>query len=138
MRQHEDELERLGVRVAMVTFQAGRFVEAYVRETALDWPILVDDTLRLYGAYRMGRGNWWNLAGPPALWAYAKLVLHGRRPRMLGGDVTQLGGDVLIDPDGMVRLHHVGRGPADRPSTNSILDIVRNSDSAGKANPATI
>ena len=39
-------------------------------------------------------------------------------------DVTidaQQGGNVLIDPGGIVRCHHIGRGPADRPSVRVIL-----------------
>jgi hypothetical protein len=45
------------------------------------------------------------------------------------GDVVQLGGDILIDPGGYVRLHHVGKSPADRPTVKSILGVVRNAES---------
>ena len=41
------------------------------------------------------------------------------------GDVYQLGGDVLIDSSGSIRLHHVTRIPVDRPEVESILEIVR-------------
>lgn len=56
---------------------------------------------------------------------YAKLLVGDRRFCRTSGDVNQLGGDVLIASDGTVRLHHVGNGPADRPSVSSILDTVR-------------
>ena len=39
-------------------------------------------------------------------------------------DIMQRGGDVLIDPNGIVRMHHVGKGPADRPGVEMILKIV--------------
>lgn len=39
--------------------------------------------------------------------------------------VGQRGGDVLIDPAGIVRVHHVGDGPADRPSVESLLAAIR-------------
>jgi len=35
---------------------------------------------------------------------------------------------VLIDPDGIVRLHHVGEGPADRPA---VSDLLAAAESAG-------
>jgi hypothetical protein len=54
-----------------------------------------------------------------------KLLLRGRKVRRPSGDVYQLGGDVLIDPSGIVRLHHVGSGPADRPTVHSLLQAVR-------------
>ncbi len=52
-------------------------------------------------------------------------LIQGRRLHRSDGDVNQLGGDVLIDPTGIVRLHHVGSGPADRPSVSSLLELVR-------------
>jgi len=125
LRQHEEETEALGVKVVVVTFQAGPLVEAYVRETGLRWPILIDESLALYSAYGMQRGRWWDLWGPASWWAYAKLLLRGRRLRLPSGDASQLGGDVLIDLNGVVRLHHVGNGPADRPSVSSLLELVR-------------
>jgi hypothetical protein len=34
---------------------------------------------------------------------------------------------VLIDPAGVVRVHHVGSGPADRPSIESLLRVLHES-----------
>ena len=52
------------------------------------------------------------------------MILKGRRPRPPAGDVYQLGGDVLLDPSGSVKLHHVTRVPVDRPDVKSILELV--------------
>lgn len=104
-----------------VTFEDQERAEAYVRETRLPWPLLVDPSRSLYAAYGMHRGRWRDILGPAALGSYAKLMLQGRRPHRPTGDLQQLGGDVLIDPDGIVRLHHIGAGPADRPSVSSLL-----------------
>jgi hypothetical protein len=54
-----------------------------------------------------------------------RAMMAGMRPAAPGSDVNQRGGDVLIDPNGVVRLHHVGRGPADRPQVALILDVVK-------------
>ena len=40
-------------------------------------------------------------------------------------DVSQRGGNVLIDPDGIVQMHHVGAGPAARPGGEIILKIIK-------------
>ena len=138
MRQREHDLTALGVRVAVITFEAGPIVERYVRDTGLGWPILLDTSLESYRAYGMGRGRIWDVWGPPAWWIYARLLARGRRLRKPTGDVNQLGGDVLIDPDGTVRLHLVGRGPADRPSVDSILDLVGRLPGTTEANSPTI
>lgn len=96
----------------------------YIRETGLTWPLLVDRDRTLYASYGMERGTWWNIFGPSSLWVYAKLLIRGRRIRLPHDDTRQLGGDVLIDPAGIVRLHHVGTGPADRPAVDKILDLA--------------
>ena len=130
MRQREAELDALHVQVVVVTFQSGLLVDAYIRETELRWPILIDKSLELYQAYGMERGRWQDIWGPATWWTYLKLLVRGRRLQRVSADgssadVNQLGGDVLIDPSGIVQLHHVGKGPADRPSVDSLLDVIR-------------
>ena len=124
MRQHAAEIERLEIDVLVVTFEADPTAVAYVRETELPWPLLIDRKRELYKAYGMHKGRPWNLYGPSAWFVYFKLLARGRRLYGPGEDVTQLGGDVLIDPDGIVRLHHVGSGPADRPTVEKLLAVV--------------
>jgi len=62
--------------------------------------------------------------GPKTWLAYFRELLKGNLPARSAGDVSQRGGDVLIDPKGLIRLHHVGTGPADRPSVEKILGII--------------
>jgi hypothetical protein len=126
LRQHDQQLRDCGVRVCVVTFEFGPLAAAYVHETQLEWPLLIDSERWLYKAYGMERGTWWNIYGPASIWAYVRLLGRGRRMRPPGSDVQQLGGDVLIDPQGIVRVHHVGSGPADRPSISVLLDPLMN------------
>jgi len=97
----------------------------YVQDTGLKWPLLIDEDRTLYRGYGMLHARWWELWGPATIWIYFKELLRGKRPVQSSGDVSQRGGDVLIDPAGIVRLHHIGRTPADRPPVKSILQIVR-------------
>jgi hypothetical protein len=127
LRQRQTTLSARGVAVLVVTFETGPSARAYVEDTQLPWPLLMDGSRTLYRAYGMGRGRWWNVWGPATWRAYARLALHGRWARRSSGDVHQLGGDVLIDPAGAVRVHHVGSGPADRPSIESLLRVLHES-----------
>lgn len=124
LRQQEEELAKREVEVLVVSFEAGLMAQAYVEDTELRWPILVDESRELYRAYGMLHGSRWDLWGPKTWLVYAKLLLRGRRLQSSSADVSQLGGDVLIDRDGTVRLHHVGAGPADRPSVSEILGQI--------------
>lgn len=113
------------MRIAVVTFEAAPLVRAYLADTSIVWPVLIDADRRLYGAYGMHRGRLSDIWGLRTWMAYAKELARGRLPRYSGGDTRQLGGDVLIDPEGTVWLHHVGDGPADRPPVAAILDARR-------------
>lgn len=124
MREAEDELAERDVRVAVVTFENDFFARRYAAETKLEWPLLIDGQRDLYRGYGMLAASFWDLWGPATWWAYLKALARGQTLKKATGDVTQRGGDVLIDPDGLVRLHHVGDGPADRPAVAAILQRI--------------
>lgn len=127
LRQQQEALSALDVRVLVVTFEGVGSARHYLSDTDLPWPLLLDEERTLYRAYGMERGRWWQVYGPRTLWAYLKLLLSGRRLEAAGADPDQLGGDVLIDPDGIVRLHYVSDNPADRPSVASLIAQIRRS-----------
>ena len=124
MREAEDRLLDLDVKVAVVTFENDFFARLYVAETGLDWPLLIDANRELYRGYGMLKASFWDVWGPKSWIAYLRALIGGESLHSSEGDIFQRGGDVLIDPNGTVRLHHVGVGPADRPSVADILRLV--------------
>jgi hypothetical protein len=124
LRDQEDEFTNRNVKIAVVTFENDFFARSYVAETSLTWPLLVDDTRKTYRKYGMFSASFWDVWGPKTWWAYLKEIIKGEKLRKSEGDVYQRGGDVLIDPNGIVSLHHVGIGPADRPAIETILNKV--------------
>jgi alkyl hydroperoxide reductase subunit AhpC len=127
LQQHHDTFDALDVRILVVTFESAPQARAYADEMRLPFPVLIDETRTMYGAYGMHRGGLMAIWGPRTWWAYAKELARGQRPivRKDYGDMHQLGGDVLIDPDGIVRLVYVGSGPADRPTIEALLAARR-------------
>lgn len=124
MRQHGEEAERLGLGIVVVTFETQERGREYARAVGLRWPLLIDRRRALYEAYGMGRGRRASIWGPATWWAYARLIGRGRRLRRSTDDIYQLGGDVLVDPAGGVALHHVGKGPADRPAVRALFAVI--------------
>lgn len=86
--------------------------------------MLVDDELALYKAYGFERASLGRLMGPITTLKYVWLMLTGTKPGRPGKDIRQMGGNVLIDPEGVVRMHHQSVTPHDRPSIEEILDCV--------------
>ncbi len=109
------------MKIVVVTFESGFLARSYVEETSLTWPLLVDDSRETYRSYGMLSASFWDIWGPKTWWVYLKEILKGERLRKSEGDIAQRGGDVLIDPSGIVALHHIGAGPADRPTVESLL-----------------
>ena len=108
----------------MVTFEAGILARSYVEDTSLPWPLLVDDTRETYRNYGMLSASYWDVWGPKTWWAYLKEIIKGKKLRKSEGDIFQRGGDVLIGPGGTVHLHHIGSGPADRPTVVTLLNKI--------------
>ena len=118
-------LDTLGLSICVVTFDKELLAQEYALQTQTCWPLLIDTDRSLYRAYGMDRGSAWQIYGPQAIWIYLKLLARGRRLQPSGSDYHQLGGDVLIDPSGIVRLHHVGQGPHDRPQLADVLAAIK-------------
>jgi len=112
------------MQVAVVTFDDDFMARGYVEQTDLQWPMLLDREVAMYRAYSMDRADLWSIYGPASIWNYLKLISRGRKIEKPGTDLRQLGGDVLIDPTGIVRYHFVSTSPHDRPSPEDIFQHV--------------
>jgi len=121
LRENEEKLFMYNVKIVVITFASHEIAHEYRKETGITWPLLTDDSREVYHAYGMVNASFWDVWGPKTWWAYFMEILKGHKPKNATGDIYQRGGDVLIDPDGIVRLHHVGAGPVDRPSIDSIF-----------------
>ena len=57
---------------------------------------------------------------------YAEAKVSGRALTKAreGDDVHQMGGDVVVDADGRVRMLYASHTPDDRPSVNDLLKVV--------------
>lgn len=72
----------------------------------------------------MYSASFWDVWGPETWWVYLKEIGKGGKVRKSEGDIFQRGGDVLIGPEGIVRFHHIGTGPGDRPPVEAILEKI--------------
>jgi hypothetical protein len=112
------------IEVVVVTFEEEEQALNYQKDLDLPWPVAVDISRELYDYFGMNKAGFFDLWNVATFRIYAREMLKGNWPKRAQGDVQQRGGDVLIDPQGMVRLHHIGRGPADRLSADTVADLV--------------
>jgi peroxiredoxin len=119
-----------GLKVIVVTFAHDFMARSYVEDTGLTWPLLIDRDRQTYSAYGMLTASFWDIWGPSTWLVYGRELFKGRKLEKSEDDIYQRGGDVLIDPSGIVRLHHVGNGPADRPEAEQIFRIITRAENA--------
>jgi hypothetical protein len=108
----------------VVTFKADFLARSYVEDTSLTWPLLVDDTRETYRNYGMFSASFWDIWGPKTWSAYLRYIVKGEKLIKSEEDIYQRGGNVLIGPSGIVHLHHIGVGPADRPTVEALLNNI--------------
>jgi peroxiredoxin len=125
--QQQKELERLNIKVMVISFEPLRSLAFPVAEVAENFSYYVDEKRQLYRYYGILNAGFWDLWGPRTWMIYLRLVLKGRKIIKSQGDINQRGGDVLIDPNGIVHYHHIGTGPGDRPDPAQICNLVETS-----------
>ena len=124
MCQHKDELHRLNVQVLVIGFGAVSSARRWLEETCDDFPLLLDPEREIYRLYGL-KESWlrsWNLR---TIRLYIRLLASGRKWRGIQGKSTQLGGDFIVDSDGIIRLAYRSREATDRPAVDDLLDLLR-------------
>lgn len=122
MRSQQKELKKLNATVVIITFGPAYLAKNWIEETQAPFLVLIDEERAAYRAYGLERSlvrSW----GIKTIWRYAQLLLSGRRWRGIQGDSGQLGGDFIVDTQGMLRLVYPSQNPTDRPPISELLQI---------------
>lgn len=125
MWRQKAELEQLNIKVIVITFEPIKLPIFPEREKTTGFHYYVDDERKVYGYYGLNKAGFWDLWGPRTWMTYLRLLLKGRKIIKSESDIYQRGGDVLIDPRGVIRFHRVGSGPADRPDPTFFCTFVK-------------
>ena len=94
---------------------------AFVRELALPFPALSDAGEQVYSAFGLGKGM---VICPHTLLAAARLVWHAKRLYRPVGDIMQVGGDFIVDGNGIIRYAHSSEDPTDRPDVIELMRLI--------------
>jgi hypothetical protein len=121
LRRRKPELDAAGVEALFVAFSPAEAVKAFEEELIPGWTCLHDPDLQVYRQYALPRMPPSRVLSPKVIGSYLSLLLRGRRLRRPEGDPLQLGGDFLIDREGILRFVHRSRTPADRPDPDLLV-----------------
>ncbi|MEZ4711047.1 MAG: peroxiredoxin-like family protein [Caldilineaceae bacterium] len=118
------ELDAMGVNIVAISFGIAYWARMWLQETNAPFPILLDPEQTAYTAYGLER-SFWRSWGPRTLLYYAKAILRGQKLLGNRGDSEQLGGNFIVDANGIVRFAYASREPTDRPSIDTLMSALR-------------
>lgn len=120
---HVSEIQTAHIRVVTVSFDSLFWSQAWLKETQSPFPFLRDPERMAYRAYGLQASRWRSWS-PATVWYYAKARWQGHKSLGKRGDPHQLGGDFLIDPNGVIVSAYPSRHPADRIAVDQVLERV--------------
>lgn len=103
---------------------------AFKTRFEVPFPMIADPERRLFEAFRLKRASAGSLLSAGMVVKGLKAMAGGHGLGMPQGDVRQLPGVFIIDPEGRIRFSHHAEGPADHPTPEALLAALRANASA--------
>ena len=115
---HRERIDAAGATVVAVGFDSpGRML----RGIDFPWPVLVDGDRVAYREYGLGRAPLSYALSLGWLPGYLRKLASGDPLKRPGLDVMQLGGDFVIDREGVVALAHPSKHFEDREPVGALV-----------------
>jgi hypothetical protein len=120
------EFQAAGAQLVLIGQATPRHAAQFRRRQGIQLPVLADEERVSYKAVGAKMAGVTDLFGPKVI---AKGMVTGARHRIIQGrtigNSAQLGGAVVVDPDGRVTWSHISRDAGDNASPEEILTAVR-------------
>jgi peroxiredoxin len=124
LRPRHAELQSLNTKPYIISFGASSLARWWLEDTGVPFTLLLDPRRTAYQAYGLERSllrSW----GVKTFLRYARLLASGRRWRGIQGDSGQLGGDFIVDPQGLIRLAYPSRNHTNRPPVEQLISMLQ-------------
>ncbi len=126
-----DEIHARGAELFIIGNGAPSFAQAFREDLGISTPLFTDPSLETYRLLEFKRGVADALLSPK-VWANAARAWSGGfRQGRVQGDAWQLGGVIVVRPDGSVIFRHASTEAGDHPPVPEILRALGRADVAG-------
>jgi hypothetical protein len=125
LREHEAEFKDLGAGLAVVGLSDREHACKFIEETGIDFPLLVDEEQRAYGAIDLKKGNIFQLISPANIIARRRAKAAGFKQHRMGKDPFQLGGSFVFGPGNVDIYSHVSKTFGDNAPVAAMLAAIR-------------
>ena len=126
MYREKAVFEKLGVDIVVIGHSSLRYAKAFVEDTGIDLPVYVDEKRAVYKALDFKR---------PLLGFLTRRVFkraaearkEGFTQPGVHGDAFQLGGVILLRPDGSIPYKYASQFAGDHPKIEDLKEAARKS-----------
>ncbi|MEM8860758.1 MAG: peroxiredoxin-like family protein [Chloroflexota bacterium] len=123
-------MHRLNTHIVAVSFGTPYWANVWLEETQAPFPIWLDPDKKSYEVYGMTSSKlaaW----GPQNLMFYAKALWRGEKTKGNRGETDQMGGNFIVDKNGIVRFAYPSKNPTDRPEVAKLMQVLREIETRG-------
>ena len=124
MHRERAAFEKLGAQAVVIGHSSLRYAKAFVDETKIELPVYVDEKRVLYKALEFKR-PFLAFLTPRVFKRAAEARQEGFTQPGVHGDAFQLGGVVLLMPDGSMPYKYSSQFPGDHPKLEDLKAEVR-------------
>jgi prostamide/prostaglandin F2alpha synthase len=126
LHRARSEFDAAGANLVLIGQLTPRHAAHFRRRQAIDLPVLADEKRESYKAAGAKIATFGELLGPKVI---AKGAVTGARNGVVQGRTlghpAQLGGAMLIRPDGQITWSHMSNDASDNASAEEMLEAVR-------------
>ncbi len=95
-----------------------------MNEVCGTFTVLIDRERTVYNAYGLEHSRL-RSHHPRVVWMYIKRWFQrGQFYDSHGDDTSQLGGDFIVDRNGILRVVHPSHDPTDRPTVEKLIEVL--------------
>lgn len=124
MCEKQNEFEKLNTKIIIISFGTFPAVTQWLNETCSNFTVLIDKERTVYKAYKLQK-SFWRSRNLKTRWYYFKAMLQGKKTfDSHGDDTSQLGGDFIVDKNGIIQFSYPSHDPTDRPSIDELLNVL--------------
>ena len=122
--QNQTAFQKRNTRVIIVSFGTLPAVQVWLQDTCATFSVLLDRNREVYAKYGLER-SFWRSRNLKTRWYYFRAWMTGKKTHdSHGDDTSQLGGNFIVDKEGVLRLIYPSHDPTDRPAVESLLKIL--------------
>jgi len=125
LRRNKEAFDQLGARVVLVGLGNVAETAAFKKRFQVPFDMIADPEKRLFEAFRLKQASAGSLLSAKMVFKGLKSMARGHGMGLPRGDVRQLPGVFIIDTAGRIRFSHHAATPADHPSPEALLDVLR-------------